>query len=150
MKNRTFILLVILLAGIIGFHSCEKDDGKSSVRDLMVNNIWAYDTLEVSDLTNAGLVIAAAFTHVVYEGSEYDFSDNGTYTLTSDLIDEDGTWELVNDKTIIMDKGTDDEEELEILQIDNTTAKLKLFVEGNFFGTPVSGEVTLIFRAKQP
>lgn len=150
MKNRTLIFLLILLAGIIGFYSCEKDEGKDSVRDLMVNNIWAYDTLEVSDLTNSGLVIAAAFTHLVYENSEYDFNDNGTYTLTSDLVDEDGVWELVDNKTIIMDKGTDDEVELEILEIDNTILKLKLSVEGNFFGTPVSGDVILIFRAKQP
>jgi|GEM_PF-5580496 len=150
MKNRALFYLGILLAGIIGFCSCEKDKETDSVRDLMVNNIWAYDTLEVSDLTNAGLLIAAAFTHLVYENSEYDFKDNGTYTLTSDLVDEDGTWELVDNKTIITDKGTEDEAELEILQIDNTIAKLKLSVEGDFFGTPVSGDVILIFRAKQP
>lgn len=100
-------------------------------------------------MTNAGLLIAAAFTDLVYEESEYDFSDDGTYTLTSDLIEEDGTWELVNNKTLVMDKGTDDETELEILQIDNTTSKLKLHVEGDFFGTPVSGDVILVFKAEQ-
>ena len=149
MKNRTLFFLVLLLAGITGFYSCEKDKDTTNVRELIVNYIWAYDTLEVSDLTNTGLLIAAAFTDLVYEESEYDFSDDGTYTLTSDLIEEDGTWELVNNKTLVMDKGTDDETELEILQIDNTTSKLKMHVEGDFFGTPVSGDVILVFKAKQ-
>ncbi len=142
--------MVLLLAGIIGFYSCEKDEETVNVRDLIVNNVWAYDTLEVSDLTNTGLLIAAAFTHLVYEESEYDFNDNGTYTLTSSLIDEDGTWELVDNNKLIMDKGTEDETELEIVQIDNTIAKLKMSVEGDFFGTPVSGDVILIFRPRQP
>lgn len=149
MKNSTFTFLVILLAGIIGFYSCEKDEEGTSIRDLMVGTTWVYDTLEVSDLTNSGLLIAAGFTHLAYENSEYDFLDNGTYTLTSDLINEDGIWELVDSKLLIMDKGTEDEVRLEIIEIDIQTVKLKLHVEGDFLGIPVSGDVFLIFRAKK-
>jgi len=47
MKNRTLFFLVLLLAGITGFYSCEKDKDNTNVRELIVNNIWAYDTLEV-------------------------------------------------------------------------------------------------------
>jgi hypothetical protein len=149
MKNKTILFLALLLAGIIGFYSCEKDGETSSVSLLLVNNTWTYDTLEISDLNNSGLLIAAAFTHLAYEGSEYDFTSGGNYTLTSDLVNESGTWELVDNKTIIMDKGTPDEFELEIVQIDNTMAKLKIHVEGDFFGTPVSGDVILVFMARQ-
>lgn len=149
MKNRISILLVILLAGIIGFYSCEKDDEGTSIRDLMVGTVWVYDTLEISDLTNEGLLIAAAFTHWAYEGCEYDFNDNGTYTLISDLVDEDGTWELIGSKILLMDKGTEDEAELEILEIDIQAVRLKLHLEGDFFGTPVLGDVILKFRAKK-
>jgi hypothetical protein len=148
MKKSAYLFLVLLLAGIIGFYSCEKDEEGTSISDLLVGTTWVYDTLEVSDLTNSGLLIAAGFTHLAYESSEYDFLDNGTYTLTSDLINEDGTWELVESKLLIMDKGTEDEMQLEIIEIDMQHIKLKLHVEGDFFGTPVSGDVFLIFNAK--
>jgi hypothetical protein len=149
MKNRLLIFSGILLAGIIGFYSCEKDKGGPGTRDLIVSTNWAYDTLEISDLTNSGLVIAAAFTHLAYENSVYDFNDNGTYTLTSNLINETGTWELVDSKILVMDRGTEDEMELEILEINFQIIKLILSVEGDFFGTPVSGDVILIFKAKK-
>ena len=149
MKNKTFYFLVVILAGILGFYSCEKTEEGSNVRDLIVNNTWVYDTLEISDLTNTGLVLAATFTHLAYAGSEYDFKDDGTYTLTSDLANIDGTWELVEDKTIITDKGTENEEELQIIEINSTEAKLSIHVEGSFFGTPISGDVVLIFKSKQ-
>jgi hypothetical protein len=148
MKKSAYIFLVILLACITGFYSCEKDEGGTSISDLLVGTTWVYDTLEVSDLTNSGLLIAAGFTHLAYESSEYDFLDNGTYTLTSDLVNEDGTWELVDSKLLIMDKGTEDEMQLEIIEIDIQRARLKLHVEGDFFGTPVSGDIFLIFKAK--
>ena len=48
-----------------------------------------------------------------------------------------------------MDKDTEDETELEILEIDIQTVKLKLHLEGDFFGTPVSGDVVLLFRKKK-
>ena len=140
--------MVLMLAGITGFYSCEKDEETTGTRDLIVNNIWAYDSLEVSDTSNTGLLLAAVFTHEVYKDSEYDFSDDGTYTLTSSQIDKDGTWELIDNKVLLMDKGTEDEAELEILQLDNTIAKLSMHAEGNFFGLPFSGQVILLFKAK--
>ncbi len=149
MKNTVTVLLVVMLAGTIGFYSCEKDKSGTSVRDLMVGTTWVYDTLEITDLNNDGLLIAAAFTHLAYEGSEYDFNDDGTYTLISDLVDVDGNWELLDSKILLMDKGTEDEMQLEILEIDIQTARLKLHLEGDFLGTPVSGDVILIFRAKK-
>ncbi|MBN2763915.1 MAG: hypothetical protein JXR41_12545 [Bacteroidales bacterium] len=119
-----------------------------SKSELLTDNIWAYDTLEVSASTDAGFLLAAAVLHMAYEGCEYDFYKEGTYDMASDLTSMSGTWELIEDKTLLLDKGTDDEMSLEIIKITSNNASFKLHLEGDFFETPFSGDVTLKFIAK--
>ena len=142
MKNKTIYLLALLLTGVIVFYSCQKDE-KSNVRDLLVGNIWQYDSLTVSDINDDGLVIAAALMHMGFAGGEFDFKSDGTYTLHSDLTSENGTWELADNKTLIMDG----EDEMEILTIDNSHLEFKVVMEGEIFTIPYSGYVILKFNA---
>ncbi len=147
MKNKLFLLLIPLLAGVLFFQSCEKDDKTVSKKELLVNHVWEYDSMQVSDMNDAGLLFAAAVLHLSYEDGELDFENDGTYNLTSSLTSLSGVWELVNNKTIIFDKETDDEMEWEIVKINSSEAHFKMHLEGDFFSTPYEGDVTLKFKA---
>ncbi|MFO7656211.1 MAG: hypothetical protein R6W78_04025 [Bacteroidales bacterium] len=146
MKNRAIILFIALLAGIIAFYSCTKED-RDNTLDLLLNNTWVYDSLAVSDPENSMLMIAATFTHLGFKGNEYDFSSDGNYTVKSDMLNEGGIWELSENK-LIMDKGTEDEMELEILAINSSIVEFKLPMEGEIFSVPFSGYVILKFQTK--
>jgi hypothetical protein len=148
MKNKLSLFIVPLFAGMLFFISCEKDDKTVSKKDLLVNHVWEYDSLQVSDINNAGLLFTAAAFHMSYQNGEMDFNNDGTYDLTSSIISLSGVWELVNNKTIILDKATDDEMVWEILTINSSEAHFKMHVEGDFFSTPYEGDITLLFKAK--
>ena len=148
MKIKSLFFILPLIAGIIFFHSCEKDENHVNKSDLLTDNIWAYDSLEVTPTTDAGVLLAAAFMHIAFQGSEYDFFKDGTYELTSNQVNKSGTWELVENKTLLMDEGTDDEMVLEIIKMNDSDASFKLHLEGEYFGTPYEGYVTLKFKAK--
>ena len=142
MKNRTIYLVAFLFTGIIAFYSCKKDE-KNNVRDLLVNKVWLYDTLTISDLNDEGLLLVAAFMHLGFAGGEFDFKNDGTYTIDADIGTENGTWELKDNNTLIMDG----EDEMEILTISDTHLELKSILEGVIFTTPYSGYVILKFNA---
>ncbi len=143
MKNRKIYLIAILLLGVIAFYSCQKDE-TNSVKDILVGNIWQYDSLTVSDVNDVGLVLTASFMHMGYAGGEFNFKSDGTYTLSSDLINENGTWELIDDKTLVMD----DDDEMEILTISDSHLEFKVIMEGTFLTIPFSGYAILKFDAK--
>ena len=63
--------------------------------------------------------LSAGFTEF-FEGS-ITFDENGTYTSTDSEGSDSGTWELTNnDQTILFDKGTEDELEVEIVSLTDT------------------------------
>ncbi len=150
MKRNALLILIIVAATLAGFYSCEKDkDGDKTTAELLTSKTWAYDTLEISDVNDVGLVLAAAFLHLGYSDAEYVFHSDGTYTLTTLVAGViNGTWELPDDNTLLMDKGTQDEMEFEILLLTSTKCNLDLYTEGNFLGTDYAGDVILKFSAR--
>ncbi len=148
MKNKISLLFIPLFAGVLFFQSCEKDEKTVSKKDLLVNHVWVYDSLLVSDINDAGLVIVAALMHMTYKNGELDFSNDGTYTLDSDITNQNGVWELVNNNKVVFDKATDDEMEWTIVKINSSEAHFKMHVEGDFFSTPYEGDITLKFKAQ--
>ncbi len=148
MKNRLMFLIVPLLLGFYCFLSCEKEAVKFDKAKALTDHIWMYDTIEVSLGSDPNFLIAAAFVHMVFKGSEFDYREDSTYTMTSPLTNRTGTWELVEDKTLLLDKDTEDEMLLEILKIDNANASFKLHLEGEYMGTPYLGDMILKFKAK--
>ncbi|MBN2610709.1 MAG: hypothetical protein JXB00_04055 [Bacteroidales bacterium] len=146
MKNRTIFFALAFVALIIAFSACEKEE-KNNTLDLLVNNVWVYDSLTVSDEESEGLVIAAAFLHYGFNDCEFDFSSDGSYTVNSELINNAGVWEL-SGNSLILDKGTEDEMEMEILSLNDETGEFKVPLEGDFFTIPFNGYATLIFNSK--
>ena len=142
MKNKTIYLLGFLIISIIAFYSCKKEENNNT-RDLLVNKIWLYDSLTVSDLNDEGLLIVAAFMHLGFAGGEFDFKNDGTYTIETDIGTENGTWELKDNNILIMDG----DDEMEILTINDNHLELKSILEGVIFTTPYSGYVILKFDA---
>ena len=148
MKTRLTLMMMPLLLGIVFFQSCEKDDVKVNRLDLLTDYIWVYDTLEILPTSDANFMLAAAFVHMAFQGSEYDFSQDSTYVMTSPNTTLSGTWELTDNKTIWMDKGTENEMQLEIVSISESRSSLRLHLEGEFFETPYAGDVIMKFNTK--
>jgi len=150
MKTKSlFVIIIPLFIGLALFQSCEKDEAKVNKSELLTDNIWAYDTLEIAPTTDPGFLLAVAVMHMAFQGAEYDFYKDGTYDMTSDMINNhSGTWELVENKTLLLDKATDDEMSLVILKINDLTADFKLHLEGEYFDTPYAGDITMKFKAK--
>jgi hypothetical protein len=147
-RFRSIFVILPLLLGIVYLQSCEKDEVKIDKSELLTENIWAYDTLEIVPTTDAGFLLAAAVLHMAFQGAEYDFYKDGTYDMTSDMTSISGIWELVENKTLLLDKGTENEMSLEILKINDVSASFKLHLEGEYFNTPYAGDLTMKFRAK--
>ncbi len=148
MKNKFSLIIIALFAGVLFFQSCEKDDKTVSKKDLLVSHVWGYDSLEVSDMDDEGLVFSAALLHLVYQNGVLEFNNDGTYNLNSDLTNIDGVWELASNNIVIFDKATDDEMEWTIVKINSSEAHFKMHLEGEMFSTPYEGDVTLQFKAK--
>ena len=59
---------------------------------------------------------AEGFTEI-FEGT-FTFNEDGTYSVTDSEGSDSGTWELANDdQTVVIDRGTEDEIELEIVSL---------------------------------
>jgi hypothetical protein len=68
--------------------------------------------------------------------------------IESPYRNENGTWNLPDNKTLLMDEGTADEVEYDILYISDSGLELKFGMEGEFLGIPFSGNIKWIFNAK--
>ncbi len=72
--------------------------------------------------------LSAGFTEF-FEGS-ITFNEDGTYNSTDAGVTDDGTWELANnDQTIVFDKGTVDELEVQIVSL--TDSRFEGLVQEN-------------------
>lgn len=73
--------------------------------------------------------LSSSYTEEGKKGNDFfmyiEFQKNGRYVyieddmpIKEDTWAENGTWELVNDNIIIFDKGTDDEDRMNIVSVD--------------------------------
>lgn len=114
---RQFIAITMFTLMLL---SCGTDDPKVDKRALLVGVKWTFSEVEAEDELTQGLITS------LYQGSTFTFNANGSYNGEfGDWIDNlayEGTWELTTDeKKIILDKGTDDESNLEIVTLDKNT-----------------------------
>ena len=134
MKNKSLFLIGMVITAVIAFYSCSKDKDNLSdeeMKNFITSNTWAYDTLEISNENDIGLIFAALAYQMVYDGGEYEFDNDGTYTLTSTLAGTmNGDWEIQDGK-MIMDQGTGDEATYEVLTVNNSKLDLKFVLEGS-------------------
>ncbi len=124
MKKKQFSVvpfLVLLLGMSLAFQSCKKESNE----DLLTSHAWKFKSMTTSSSneTVQGLIEFAA---ALLTNATIEYMSDGTYLLTTGLGNDDGTWSLQDDETLIMDGGTEDES---VNVIKELTSKSLVFVE---------------------
>ncbi|PKV75860.1 hypothetical protein [Pontibacter ramchanderi] len=105
--------------------SCDKDDDKEpSQRDLLTSSAWKGEAIMAN---------GRDISDIYYEEIGYDIKKNtvkydkaGTYVDSYERMSLSGTWEFANnDKSIIFDKGTEDEYTAKVLKLTNSELQLE-------------------------
>ncbi len=114
---KNILLSLIFLVVFSGF-AFAQDTTQTSTQKVPVKDILCRKWLSTS------------YTEDGKKGNDFyvfiDFQKNGRYVyieddepIEDDKWAEQGTWELVNDSVILFDKGTDDEDRMNIVSIDD-------------------------------
>lgn len=100
-----FILLFLFAA-----FGCEKDANLSK-EEMLTSHVWRFSEITATT-NNQDVLDLLQLAEALMTGGTITFNKDGTYTMTIMQQTEDGTWELsVDETTLIMDKGTGDEDE---------------------------------------
>jgi len=115
LKCLSLFLFYILIFATTG---CEEENKNKEA--LLTAHMWKFDKMETNS-TNQDILDAMVFANALLAsvGLEWTFDTDGSHTLTATNLDppesEEGTWELSSDgKTLFIEKGTVDEEEMTI------------------------------------
>jgi len=107
MKNLIKISLMLAFFAAI-FTGCEKDDVSSpDMKTIILSKTWTFDKVTTNS-NNVDIQALVAIAGGFLNGSTIKFDANGTYSWVVLNSPSAGTWELV-DKTLTLDKGTEDE-----------------------------------------
>ncbi|NDK55946.1 hypothetical protein [Pontibacter fetidus] len=141
MKKLQF--LSYLFAALLMFTtvSCDDDDDNDNVNPdkeaLLLADVWTGSKIYLGgqDVTEDYKDIFDVTTVSV------KFYEDGTYTFDMDGTAEDGTWEFANNQTqVLLDKGTDDEELVDI----NKLTATELWAEGDLTGMGQDVEIRFV------
>jgi len=159
-------LTLLAFCGLLIFAGCKKDKDDatpnnpqqdSKTKELLVGKNWKLtgakaflgDSIDVYSTSPYKEQIECAKDDIII------FKDDNTYTLNNGgtqcsaaILPESGTWELSADqKTLITDKGTNKEKELNLIYVTSSTLKVNTSFEVNM-GAPISVPVTGTFTAQ--
>lgn len=123
MKTRNFVSgLAISLFLLIAFTGCEQDPST-----LLTGGVWTFENLatDTDDETIRSLV---ALGKAFFTDATLEFQDDGTYIITSPLMDDPttGTWSLIGEDQLIMDP---DDELSSTANIEILTKKELTYIE---------------------
>lgn len=146
--NRKFNVLkaIVLMAIAFVAFSCgdDGDDKNSPSRTaLITGTTWKFSSLDfhVDGMTDEELESFETLFAIFYNGTEYSFKTDNTYTLNWAGTTIDGTWEFGDaEKKLILDKDSNESTtyEIEALSSDKLTLK----------GDESDGVITLQFVKK--
>jgi hypothetical protein len=141
LKHFRLSLLAFLSITLIAVTSCEKEDEnlitasivgewttQSTNVDITVNGISLLNYLIDMGLpADQAQAMVTLFSADMDFPTSIEFKEDGTYTVTmSDSPSESGTWSQSEDKkTLTMDAGTEDEMELTIKVLNDTTLEVE-------------------------
>jgi len=100
MKNRNFLSgLAICLFLLITLAGCEKDPST-----LLTDGIWTFENM-TTDSQDETIQTFVALAKALLTDATLEFNTDGTYIITSPLLDEPttGTWSLIGEDQLIMD-----------------------------------------------
>lgn len=139
-KLLTFLFALLLVTSMT---SCDKDkDKEPSQRDLLTSSTWKGESLwafgrDISDLYNDEIGYDIKKNTVKYDKA-------GTYVDSYERLSLNGTWEFAdNEKTIIFDKGTEDEYKASVLMLTDKELRMEQTLEASD-GSTLSLEVRFI------
>lgn len=138
-KLLTFLFALLLVTSMT---SCDKDKDKEPTnKDILTSSIWKGESIWAygSDISD-----------FYYDEIGYDIKKNtvkydkaGTYVDTYERLSWNGTWEFAdNDKSIIFDKGTDEEYTASVLMLTDKELRMEQTIETE--DGPITMEVRFI------
>ena len=95
----SFVLLVAL--SLFTTEGCKKEDNLP-VDELLMSHPWKWNKMTTTS-TNENIQNTVAFVNALMTGAILEFADDGTFTITALNTSDDGTWELMDDETLLMD-----------------------------------------------
>ncbi len=120
MKNlakNSYLITALFLVFTFSFSGCEK----LSDEELLTAHPWRWDKMTTTS-TNENIIGYVAVFNTLMAGATFEFHSDGTYSLTALNKTDDGTWELGDDKSILLLDGN----EMTILKL----TKDELVLEG--------------------
>jgi hypothetical protein len=128
MKNLTKVLFSVMLVAILFVVTgCEK----LSDEELLIDDVWTWDKM-TTDSTNEDIKTLVAFSDALMTGGKFSFRPDGTYkvTVAAFSYEDNGTWELLDSKTLKMD-----DDEMEIIKLTKDELVLGGEEVSNEYGT---------------
>jgi hypothetical protein len=106
-RYSTFAIAAVVLAMTLNT-GCGKDDTPSN-KELLTSHPWKFDKATTTS-TDTSVLQGIALINAFMMNSVVTFNVDGTYTLTSPLINdpETGTWELSSDEKLLTIKSDGD------------------------------------------
>ena len=125
--KKIFIIFTLLLVTLMFVRAINTS---TSSKNNLAGYTWRFKAVASEDLFST-----AEYMAVLYENSEYKFSDDHTYTCVFQEIESSGVWEVSNDK-LLLNKGTDKEETYKLsfpvnnsLVLQGTEKDTQVFIE---------------------
>jgi hypothetical protein len=88
----SFLMLFLVFAGC----------NKLSDEEMVTDHPWTWKEMTTTS-DNETLLSFIALTNALMTNATFEFSANGTYTLTALNNTESGTWQMIDDDTFMMD-----------------------------------------------
>lgn len=124
---RVSISTIFLLA-LITITSCKKDKNSDSSTDkktLLTSHIWKYNDLSTAS-TDVNIQVYVGLMKAFMINATVSFTTGGIYTEVTLGDTSTGTWEFnATETSIIIDKGTADENEIIISQLTSDVLEVK-------------------------
>jgi hypothetical protein len=125
MKNLKILLYPLAFILLISFTGCEK----LSNEELLTDHVWKFKEI-TTDSNNETVIGLIALTNALMTGATLEFFSDGTYALTAGSSTDDGTWNLVDDNTLMMDT-----DEMDIVKLTKDELVLGGETVSNDYGT---------------
>lgn len=100
LKKIPYLLLIALF--LFASEGCKKDNDDLPVDELLMSHIWKWDKMTTTS-TDEYIQNLVTLTNALMTGATLEFFDDNTFTITLQNTSDDGTWELIDNETVLMD-----------------------------------------------
>jgi hypothetical protein len=126
MKKNITLLLFFAIGTVVFLASYRtKDISNPTFLGLLTQRSWKFEKAE--SLSSH----AAAVINTLYDGSQYNFTTSQTYQ--GEFFDRpiQGTWSLLNERDLILNKGKVSEERMKIVELSEDILKVMVMEKGS-------------------